>query len=523
MKRLSIYVLLGLLVVVFLSCSLSLGEKTGELRVVFPEFSSFRTVAPGDIHTVRIYLLQGTSTFYQGLSETDPDSDHVDVPYSEGSHTIEDLYEGTYQVIMEFIGTDTDLGTSVVAKYAVTDPIDIKPSTEPETPSARIIDIPFTVKMAGRASSSVISVGGTVYYMDGTSILDLAGTEYSVPAGSTPHTIVAGKAFDDTGEAYEDELWAVTDDNIYALRDGGTDIDTVIFDFSYLPADVVLDEENRVITGARALAFRFKDYENDTIEENLIYMYERIGGIGWGIAEKTTSPNEWTWGDLAEFLGEVEGLGDLLENLGDDLLVDMQLATKGETNGRFGYAATPLNAYVINDYLIQEVQDLMGGDSEITDLNVDQFLNMADPLAIGATNPPEIRCFALAEKTDKTVLYAGTNVGIWSTVINTSDADKTFGKPENGINTLATKIANTEYFQALSMSASPDGTYVAVAATRRANKKTELLILKGNTIVQSYPFFTGLPGTINDIKWESNTKLVVAGTKGLVTLTFAAN
>lgn len=108
-------IIISLIIILFLSCSINQQGK-GAIPIRLPESGADRAV--GEYSHARILLL--TEAGYVNIDPT-TDNVYIDVPYSDGVYTIEDIKPSTYDIIVLF-GNKTDLGVfTEYFAYAIAD------------------------------------------------------------------------------------------------------------------------------------------------------------------------------------------------------------------------------------------------------------------------------------------------------------------------------------------------------------------------------------------------------------------
>jgi hypothetical protein len=116
--------------------------------------------------------------------------------------------------------------------------------------------------------------------------------------------------------------------------------------------------------------------------------------------------------------------------------------------------------------------------------------------------------------------YAGTESGLFTGVVLSDGKVNTFAS--TGKNSLTTLIDGTRDLSFTQLSAYKSGTTVYAAAYTPSSE--ELFILKGDTVIESFPVFAGLPqGELKFAWWVEGTtlKLAIAGDDATVTYNVA--
>ncbi len=254
------------------------------------------------------------------------------------------------------------------------------------------------------------------------------------------------------------------------------------------------------------------DATSSDLNPDLVIAYHGSDvGVAFSDTPSTTAAGStWTIASLNSYLNSPDGSS--FKNLVTDPSRFVNAAKfVFDNSASYGYIATSLGSYYYN----ASVQKQIGNDP-ITWIK--NQLTSASPYALiaglGGKSEP-ITSLALDGPPTPTTLYAGTDVGLYSTALDSS------GTPANP--TLLPVANSTTAIQKLAAATYSGASYVAYI-----DGKGSLVVLKGGTsTILSYPFysFTALPTSVTDLVFYNTgtaLELVVGCQDGLVVIPIPA-
>ena len=513
MKRFRIQARLGLLAFAFAaisSCSL-FGPPTGRISIPFPSAiltsgaegsvlpTSRAIPAPGtELRYVRIYLesqgglipLVGASKVYE-----------AGIP-GDNTITIDGIPPLRNCVLYLSLGVNSGADFRA-AKYVKSGIFNIAAGAT-STVTLTVQDSPFADQLTLGDSQGVraLSLGGHSYYLAGGRLyIDGATSTYLQVTGGANNILVAnglgaGKAQNADGsfDFSQDRVWIAADNGVWILSaDGGSLAQLKVLDTKGATRSI------SDILGAGAITINYTDSSLVGHSVDAIY-YQGRGKLG-GAA--SSDQGSWQWFDLADNLAS---LGDTLKNAIESSPSAMVADYAIDSSAEYAYAVMP----AINSFRI-------GGDvvDKVTGIDTSNTSALIDAVLKGNTiSLPTVSGIApLITSVSKTgnTLYVGSDQGAFAFAVSASDGT---------ITGAAQALALGKTVSVAKLRAS---TINGVAWTAILGRAGNLYLLKNDTLVATYPFYTGMPDFGGDARatgslFWTDKGLMIAGTNGVVLL-----